>query len=262
MMESETMTKKNHVKQVVNSNIINLILLSVVIAFIIAYTFSTDFFPKKSVELTEHNKKYSEIISKRDLALQNAIKGLEVEQLIQKIKASSNLELKNFSKKYKEIKKRDSFLGYTSFKNFLLGTGKSLLSFTISLFFLFIVVKHIRGKFIKRYYLVTSFVFVAVSGYWLAWSLLYFSLDPKRGFDFPKSWYYICIYILPSLIFVASYYLFKYNNTIEGKLKNGIKLLINYISIDLFDKRINEEEKNKVLIENLEKYNELKNIIE
>jgi len=248
--------KRAQTKKLGNNKVFSLIFLSLAMAFVIANTFSTDFFPKNSKELIEQKKKYKTIISNRDLAFQKAINNSDIEK-IREIIETSKIQLQKYTKEKNRIIANDRFFGYTSFKYFLLGTSSSLLSFTISLLFLFIVVKYVRGKYIKRYYLITSYVFVITTGYWLAWSLLYFSLDPKRGFDFPKSWYYVCIYFLPTLIFIGSYYLIKYHHTIESKLKNGIKLLIDYISIDLFDKRIREKEKKEVLIENLEKYDEL-----
>ncbi len=221
-----------------------------VVALVIVYAFLTDFYPKKSAAYIAHRKTYKEILKKRDAAIENAIIGSDVEQIITKIKATSNLELQNFTTKLNSIKKRDSFLGYVSFRAFILDTSRSLLGFTISLFFLFMVVKYVNDLFMMRYYLITAFVFVVTTGYWLAWSVLYFVIDPSRGFDFPRSWYYAAIYVLPTLIFIAAYYLFKYYNTLEVKLKNGIKLLITYVFIDLFAK-INESDKKEVFINNM-----------
>ena len=254
-------TKKSQKRKQANSNIVKFSFLSLVIASVIAYTFATDFFPEKSKELIAHKKTYKPIIKKRDFALQKAIDIADIDA-IREIIASSKAELKDYTKEKNRIIREDSFLGYTSFKFFLLGTSSSLFGFVISLFFLFFVIKYINNPFLKKYYLIVSFVFIVTAGHWLAWSLLDFSTSPERGFDFPASWYYTAIYVLPTLVFAAAYYLFKYANSIEEKLKNGIKLLIDYISVDLFYKRIKEEDKSEVLIENLEKYSELKNIIE
>ncbi len=200
------MTKKNQKKkqgqELTVKSLLKISFLSLAMAFVIAYTFSTEFFPKKSKELIAHKKTYKPIITKRDIALQNAISLEEVKEII----ASSNKELQKYTKEKNNIIAKDRVLGYTSLRVFLLSTGDNLLSFTVSLFFLFIVVNHINDRLMKRYYLIASFVFVVTAGYWLFWSVLNFSLDPKRGFDFPKSWYYISIYILPTLVFFTAYF--------------------------------------------------------
>lgn len=248
MVNTEMEEKSRQWRQGIN--FVRLLLLSMVVASVIAYSFLTDFYPKKSAAYITHRKTYKEIIKKRDAAIENAIIGSDVELLITEIKATSNLELQNFTTKLNTIKKRDSFLGYDSFRVFLLSTSSSLLGFVISLFFLFMVVKYVNDLFMKRYYLITAFVFVVTTGYWLAWSVLYFVIDPSRGFDFPKPWYYAAIYVLPTFVFVAAYFLFKHYNSLEVKLKNGIKLLITYVFIDLFAK-INEEDKKEVFINNM-----------
>lgn len=215
MRESEMMKKKNHVN-------ISLIFLTLIIASVIAYTFMTDYFPKHSKEFLVHKKAYKQIIDKRDLAIKEAIKGSELETIINEINTKSKKELAEYDKTYYKLKYKHYFFGYTSLRNFILGTGISLLSFTISVLFLFVIIKHIKDKNLKNYYLSLSFVLFVVTGFWLSWSLLRFSIDENRPFDFPKSWYNFCIYVLPSLIFITLYYLFKHHKTLEKKLRGMV----------------------------------------
>lgn len=218
---------------------------------VIAYTFATDFVPQNSKELMTHKKNYKTITKKRNTALTD----LNITS-VNAILTSSKAELKRYTKEKNRLITENRVLGYTSLKNFLVGTSNRLLSFVISLLFLFVITKHIKDTYLKKYYLLMSFVFVVTTGYWLSWSLLFFSTNPSRGFDFPKTWYYIAIYVLPSIIFFASYYLFNYHKTIEQKLKEGIKLLINHISIYTFSV-IPEKKKKEVFIKNLETYEKL-----
>lgn len=201
-------------------------------ALAIAYTFSTEYFSGKSKAYYSLKKTYKPITFERDIAIRNAIKGSAVEDKVLEIMNSSNKKLQNYTTQKKHLINQDSFFGYTSVKNFALGTSVTIFSFVVSLIFLYIVVIYIDDKKLRVFWLFFSFVLIATSGYWVSWSLLHFSLDPKRPFDFPRSVYNFCIYVLPTLIFVISYFLMRHKKTIEIKLKNIINVFSKIAILD------------------------------
>lgn len=231
-------------KQVANNK--SLLFFSLAITFVIAYTFLSDYFPKYSSEYIEYKKKYNEIISKRDLDIKNAIKGSDIEEIITKIKNESNSSLKKFHVEFKKIKEKNSINGYTSEKNFFLGTSRNLFSFVLSLIILFLILNHNKIKLYKKYLIGLSFILVITAGYWLSWSLLKFSIDPKRPFDFPRSSYNFCLFVLPSFIFIICYLLFKKHIDIEQKFKNTIKKIFRYVFEVSDDLKEDTKSKNKI----------------
>lgn len=203
-----------------------------VMALAIAYTFSSEYFPGKSEAYYKHKKTYTKIIKERDLAIRSALKGTSIESNVLDIINTSDLKLQNYNKKKLILIKQDSFLGYTSLKTFALSTSLSVLSLIISLILLYVIVIYIKDKKSKYFWLLLSFVLVATTGYWVSWSFLHFSLNPKRPFDFPRSVYNFCIYVLPTLVFIISYFLMRYKKTIEIKLKNIINVFSKIAILD------------------------------
>ncbi|MCF6349281.1 MAG: hypothetical protein L3J20_13470 [Flavobacteriaceae bacterium] len=217
--------------------IIKTSIFSAVIVSAIAVTFLHEYFPNSSQEYLEHKKNYKKIITNRDIAFDNLLNELGNNNITKEgfivayanIKTNSSINLKEYNKTKNRIKENDSYLGYTSFKNFLLGIGFPISGIVLSILFLNVVINHVQHESHKKFYLIVSFAFIACWGYWVSWSFLSFSQDPSRPFDFPKSYYNAALYILPTLIFISSFYLMKYYKSIEAKLKSIINQLIVFI---------------------------------
>jgi len=213
------------------------ILLGAVVLLAITVPFSHEYQPKKSLDKTNNINDYHEIIKERNNLTEDNLSRFEKgdiskEQYLvsfRQVISSSKLKLRNNKKERLAIKSNESYLGYTSYKNFLLGIGFPISGFILSILFLNIVVRNIQNSFKKKYYIIVSFVFIAAWGYWLAWSCLDFAFDPIRGYDWERKYYNIALYFLPTTIFIASYFLFTYFDTIEQKFRDAIKNMFGYI---------------------------------
>ena len=217
----------------------------------IAVTFLHEYFPGASKELLAHKKTYKTIINNRDVAFERLLaqldkKNITIEEFIisyKKAKETSSLELKKFNKIRKELMLKDSYFGYTSFKNFLLGIGFPICGLVLSLLFLNVIVNPVQHKFRKRYYLIIAFAFMSCWSYWVSWSFLSYSQDPNRPFDFPKLYYDIALYILPIILFTGAYYLMKYYTSIEQKLKKILRPFFDFFYRDAEERNLIRPEK-------------------
>ena len=245
-------TQQQYTRNKVNS-FFKTLLLSTLIILAIAITFLHDYFPNVSREFLDHKKTYKTIIDNRNAAFDKLLTQLEkknitIEEFVisyKKAKKKSSLELKKFHKIKKKLIVENSYLGYTSFKNFLLGIGFPICGLILSLLFLNIVINPIHQKYLKKFYLVVSFAFIVCWGYWVSWSFLWFSQDPNRPFDFPKSYYNIALYILPIVLSISAYYLMKYYTSIEEKLKRILKPFFDFFYKDAEEKDLIRPEKMK-----------------
>lgn len=235
-------------------NILKSFLIGTVAVLAITVTFSPEYFLKASKEYTQHSKQYSLIIKARNNAEANLVSSLESKVInsqnyITKYKANKlyySNKLKEYTRIKKQLKLDQSYLGYSSYRNFLLGISKPIFSLVICMFLLFLIIKHIQDKHKKNFYLIISCAFILCSGYWVSWSFLSFTIDPKRGVDFPRWTYDLAIYVLPFIVFLAAYFLFK-----ALQNKDYLKKLV----IRLFDFLILEVPKNHISKPNQEAYN-------
>ncbi len=167
MKKSETqptMTMKNRVRIFFKT-----LIISTVIGSSIAVTFLHEYYPKASEKYIAHKKNYKTIIKNRDFAFDNLLNDLKNNNLTtegyissyNEIKETTSKKLKAYNKTKKEIKAQDSYLGYSSFKNFLLGIGFPISGMMLSLLFLYIIINHVNSSFQKRFYLIVSFAFIA-----------------------------------------------------------------------------------------------------
>ena len=246
-------TKKTQKTKKTGYNIFKTIILSTVIGLSIAATFLHEYQVISSKESVAIKKEYKSIISERNKLLDNILVGLEKGTLnsseyifaYNNIRTTTNASIKDYKSRKKAIKNNDSYLGYSSFKNFLLGIGFPICGFFMSILFLSIVVQNIQNSFKKKYYIIVSFAFIASWGYWLAWSLLDFAFDPKRGYDWGREYYNFALYVLPTVMFIASYFIFTYFETLENKFRSAIKNMFQYIfesSKDLKEDTIEDHE--------------------
>jgi len=219
--------------------ILRTLLLSTVIVFSVAVTFLHEYFPKKSKEYVDHYPKHSLIIKERNSELQNILdkldnKTISSEEYIiafNEIKESSNKSIKEYKSKLNNIRKNDSYKGYTSFKNFMLAIGFPTSGLILTLLFFSVVIKNIPSGYKKKFYTIISFVFTTCWGYWFVWSLID-RLNVKGEYDFEPWTYNFMLYVLPSIIFLSSYFIFKHHITIEQKLTKVIKAMSRFMVID------------------------------
>jgi hypothetical protein len=203
--------------------------------------FFHDYVSKDKPKLSKHKKEYKQIISERDLKVSELIRNSSIESEYKAIIKNSELKLTAYHKKKKELLKEYSYLGYTSFKNFLLGVGFPISGFILSFILLYHIVKSDYQVNRKKFWLIISYLFIVSWGYWLSWSLLSFSLDPNRPFDFPKFYYNLALFILPTVAYLSAYWLFKYNNNIEERLKQIIRGLFSFMYTEVDEKKYIKE---------------------
>lgn len=233
-------TPKMKTQEKVGYKLINTVLYITVIVFAITVTFLHEYFPKKSKEYIEHYPKHSLIIKQRNAELNDILEKLgnktissdEYILAFENIKKTSNSKLNDFEINLKRIKQNDSFIGYTSFKNFLLGVGFPLCGFILSLFFLSVVVNNIPKGYKYKFNIGIAFAFNVCWGYWLIWSF-YNKLNSKGEYDFEHWVYNIMLFVLlPIIIFLLSYFLFKHHQTIEKKLMRVIHAMSRFMIKD------------------------------
>ncbi len=251
-----TTTTKNMVKTVIKT-----FFLSAVIVSAIAVTFVHEYFPNVSKEYVEHKKKYKPIIKNRDLAIETLLTQLQQQQIskeifitkFREVKTTSLNEIKEYNKIKKGIIAKNSYMGYTSFKNFLFGICFPVCGLVLSLLFLNVNINPVYQKDRKKFYIIVSFIFIACFGYWVSWSFISNSQDPNRPFDFPKLYYNIALYILPIVVCISAYYLMKYYASIEEKLKIMLRPFFDFFYRDADEKKLIRPEKkdefNKITVE-------------
>ncbi len=240
------------IPQVTKSLIIGAIILFAVIAPIIhAFQPTLD---QQMVEVKKAKKKLVKELNHNSKAIFNDLKAGKITAEEYVIKYEKNKLIK--SQKTKQFKKLRSdklaslsYRGYDTFRYFLFSIGLTIFIFIVSLRYMYKVLK----THSKVYEKIEVLLFSCVSLFFVIWA-------SKNTQDYNNQTY-ITTLVLESIVgVVIVYFLIYYYNTIEQKLKKGIKLLISYISSDLFDK-IPEKDKKEVFIDNLKKYDELTKIV-
>lgn len=225
-----------------------------IVAFAVIITFANEFMNHYPKEYYIHKKEYKKIIRKRNENLQKIIVGTSIEKEYQTIMQSSKEELKKYTRIKNNYLEDSSILGYDTPKAMLFTIGFPIFAFILSLLFYGFVAKSNDDKLRKKLYFKIINPFILTSAYWMVWTLLWFKIDGE--YDIPNYILYPVFCIIALAIFVISKYLINYNKTIEEKLKNGIKLLIDHISLNNF-KFIPEKDKKEVFIGNLKTYKKL-----
>ncbi len=197
-----------------------------VIVCSIAFTFLHEYQPKYSTEYIEVKKQYKRIIKNRDTNFESILVKLKngnisvdkYTELHENVRCKAENKLAIYHESKDLVKAKDSVLGYTSYKNYLLGISMPYFGLITTLILLYVIVKDVQDKNKKIFFLVITFTLVAAWGYWVSWSNLNHTQDPKRPGDFPRSFYNIALYILPAVFFFASYFIIKSLKTIEDKV--------------------------------------------
>jgi hypothetical protein len=214
-----------------------------------------------SQEYLQHKAKYSPIINKRDLTLNQLIRDLEsknisVDNYIKSYRETINLsksELKAYTLKKNELKNSYKFFGFNSKRLFLQNLGVIVLSLIVSLFFLNIVFNPITEKFKKIIFTLIAGSFVFVSLYLLAWVL--FAQRVFNG-DFPELWYQLILWITPIFVTILSILLFRHYRSIELWYKSIVNKLIVFIINS--DKYIDSKEKeNKHFLDSMDVFEKI-----
>ncbi len=234
-------------------NLLKAFFISIIVVFSIAITFLHEYYPNSTKEYIEHKKKYRPIIDNRDKSFDDLLINLERNNITvqeyanhyRQIKKNSIDKLKAYRYVKAKIQENDSILGYTSFKNYLLGIGFPILGLINSVFFLFIIVKNVKKPIIKSFYLIISFSFIATWGYWVSWSNLSFTQDPTRYGDFPRLYYNLALFALPVIFSLCTYLLFNNLSTIEEKVSDIIKMFYKALYRDLPERKLIHPEKKK-----------------
>lgn len=217
--------------------------LVTIIVFSIVVTFLHEYQPASSQEYINHKKNYKLIIDNRDRGynqiIQELEKGTKHEQELalkfRSIETNSNLELKKYQAIKSNILENDSFIGYTSFKNFLLGVGIRFFSLVVSLFCFYLVLKVDFNKNEKKFWIIVSSAFTLCSGYWITWSFLY-KVNSKGEYDFERLTYDLALYGIPLIILIASYFIFKNKKTSkeqEAQYTTALSQVFDLISIKI-----------------------------
>ena len=211
---------------------------------------------------TSHYKKHKQILKNyevlnSDLLDQLASNKISIQQYVEIYQLNAKnkkAELTAYFIKKKNIKKSYSFMGYSSKRYFLYAIGLPIFSLFIAILLLFSILNPNHVKAFKLFYSITVIGFIYVGCFWVLHSFLI-----KADF---KSYLYNLSFVFLAIIATILIYLFVVLfSKRELKLKQGIKLLVSYISIELF-KREPIKSKKDLLINNLNKFDELNDIIE
>ena len=217
----------------------------------IAVCFPHNYAEKQSSELTAHKKTYQPLITQRDSTYFAIKKQLvtgeitiaEYDKIFDAAYYGYKADNKAYNKTKKEIQKSDSVIGYTSFKNFLLGTG-----FLLSLFITTLILFHSKIKELdhnKRvFHLLGYGAMVLNSSYWIVWSFL-FNVNSHGKYDFENWQYNTMLYVLPVFVAVGSFFLFKHQKTLEDKLAKMIGVFFRSYYEDLEKEGLVHPEKDK-----------------
>lgn len=224
-----------------------------VVALAIAFTFLHEYQPSVSKEYISIKKEYKKIINERDNSFNEILVRLGDGSIDAKtyiseynsIKLLSETKLESYHTRKDQIKANDSVLGYTSFKNYLLGVAFPSFGLFTSLILLFIIVKNVKDNNKRFFYLFLCLCLIATWGYWFSWSVLNHTQNPNRPGDFPRIYYNICLYVLPIVSFFLFYILFNYYKTIEEKAANIMYLFYNAFYRILPEKGLVHPEKSK-----------------
>lgn len=209
---------------------------------------------EESVALQEHKKTFKLLLNDRDGKLENIVLNLKANELTiseyvskrQNILQEYEISHKQYVSKKQELMLAQSYLGYTSYKNFLLGIGIRLFTFIVCLFYFSSKIKqHYTTSNQKVFFLIISSSFVLTSAYWLTWSLIY-KVNSIGEYDFEHWHQNVLLVIAPILILASSYFLFKHYQTIEEKFKKTIKNIFRYIYESKEDLKEDKKQKHTI----------------
>ncbi|WP_046759291.1 hypothetical protein [Kordia jejudonensis] len=223
-------------KKLVDKFILPIFLVAVIILSITA-TFFHNILREKSHELENHLASYKPMIENRDHSYKLLLNQLKDKKInIENFYKEYNLITENYKNEHqeylrikKQMKSEQSILGYTSFKNFLLGFGIRFFALIVSLFYFSSKIKkHYTSANQKVFFLIISSSFVLTSAYWFTWSLVY-KVNSVGEYDFEQWHQNLLLFIAPIIILSSSYFLFKHHQTIEDKFKKVIRNIFGYI---------------------------------
>ncbi|EDP94704.1 hypothetical protein U8527_07060 [Kordia algicida OT-1] len=212
-------------------------MIVVVVSISITATIIHNSIQKDSIELKNHKKTFPILLDDRDTKLENSvidlknnkINILEYISIRKSILNEYSNKHKNYVSRKREIMENQSYLGYSSYKNFLLGIGIRFFTLIVSLFYFSSKIKqYYESKNQKIFYLIISSSFVLTSGYWFTWSLIY-KVNSIGEYDFEQWHQNVLLIVSPILILASSYFLFKHYQTIEERLKKVISTLFDQI---------------------------------
>lgn len=227
-MEKSEIQKIKHNKKGVIKTTLKVIILVIVVVSAVAVTFINEYYPKYSAEYKEHFKKYNVLIDERNTGFEDVIQKLEqgtdnekaLAAEYRQIAEKSKADLKEYHNVKNQLLEDQKVIGYTSFKNFLLGFGIRFFAFIVCLFFFYKVIKTKGHKNKKRWEISIAATFLLCASYWVSWSFL-FKVNTKGEYDFERFMYDFALYGLPILVVIASYFIFKYKKTSEEKYREA-----------------------------------------
>lgn len=208
-----------------------------VVVSAVAITLVNEYIPDKSQAYLSHKKKYKPIIDAREKGYESVIaelqKGSEREkyfatQLIE-IREKADNDLKEYQSIKSDIIANDRVIGYTSLKNFFLGIGIRIFAFVVCLFYFHKVIKSHVDKNKKKWEIAIGSVLLLCSSYWVSWAFL-FKINSKGLYDFERYMYNLALYVLPLIVVLSSYYIFKYNKSTIEKLTKAFSDWFNFTS--------------------------------
>lgn len=219
---TRTQTKKLQKKKLA-SNIIIAILSSAVIAYAIAATFFHNDLPKTSLEYQAHKGTYKPMILNKNAAIEyvkckleyNEISPIEFGNSYDSITNVFNLDLKEYNRVKKIILSNDSYIGYTSYKNYMLSTGiRVFLLFVSILYFKSIIKRYVKSfKDLKSFRvihnLISSGAILFTSAYWCTWSFIY-KRNSIGSYDFEEWHQDLLLILIPSIVLLSSFFIIKY----------------------------------------------------
>lgn len=242
---TETTKKKSGVKSFYTISLFAAILIAIAVCY--PHNYVENF----SAELKAHKKTYKQLIDKRDstyFALNDQLvtgnlTPTEYTEAFLLAYTTYKKDNKAYNTKKKEIQKADYVIGYTSFKNFLLG-----IAFPISLLITTLLLFNSKIKELnqdkRRFHLLGYGAMVLNASYWVAWSFLYMS-NSRGEYDFEGWQYTLMLYVLPVLVTIGAYFLFRYYKTIEQRLGAIIAILYRPLYKDLQEKELIHPSKEK-----------------
>lgn len=209
----------------------------------------------------EHYKKHKKIKQKYDLINTQLLDELKnnkitIPNFIEQTKTNTinkDIALKAYYKTKNIIKKQYAFMGYNSYRSFLIDIGLKLFAFFASVLLLVFLLNPNHVKTFKTYYLFAITCLIYVSLFWLLHTIL-------TKTDFPNITYNYAIISISVIATILIVVFFKTSIKLESKLKAGIKILTRYISIDLYNK-VSDNNKKETLISNLKMYEKLEETI-
>ncbi len=260
-------TQRSHVttnmKLVVN--LIKSILAVIIIGFFaIAVTYLHNYEPAQSKAYTEHVKSYRPLIQSRDLYLDSILNRLEksiisVKDYTKLYKNRRELYLKDlatYNKIRKEIRAKDSIIGYSSRKNYLLSIGIRISLLVTSLLAFYLVIKYVLNKYRRLFLLVLTGSILFNSTYWVIWAFIY-KVNSIGEYDFEPWTYGVMMYSLSVIILLSTYFIFKHYKTLEERLSKMIHILFKGYYEDMEEKNLinpwKQEEYDEFVVEITEK---------